>query len=172
MSDPGEIQQLASLFNVIRVDALYLENWIGAMTAGAYKFGYGLLRSADDEYDPFGVLAAMYCPDWEWDAAESAWAIDGNPLFLPDKRLIEALGLNPGLIGHPRIHQFVEAVTNISDGASSFDPVCHYLREGYALHRAETARMNRVRADQTDSYLLRAPYFGTNLSTLDPRRRR
>lgn len=83
MIDEGMVQQVASTYNVLRPDPLAWEHWIGALSSGAYKYGYGVMRSGDDEYDPIGVLAAVSGADWDWHEVDQAWAFKGNTAGLP-----------------------------------------------------------------------------------------
>lgn len=150
MSDPGDIQEIASCINVLRPDEDRFAMWLGAMRSGDFKFGYGLLRSADDEYDPFGVLAAISFPSWTWDDAEEAWAVEGEALFLQPTQLAEWLGIrtHPDLqdAGIMRfVDRFQRAITTAADGASSFAPIALLLERGMQRSLEEHLRNESLR---------------------------
>jgi hypothetical protein len=111
------------------------------MESGEYSFGYGLLRSADDVYDPMGVLAAISTPEWTWDEQEGGWAIDGDALFLPPTRVLEWLEIEargPHLASWAM--GFQTALATVADGARGFGEVVKVLRDAQKRKASTTGR--------------------------------
>lgn len=145
----ADVQEIASCLNIMRPDQMLYEAWVGALSSGAYKFGYGVLRSGEDEYDPFGVLAATSYPAWTWDEVESAWALDGDVMYLPSQSIAEWLGVstskdlvNGGLLGV--IERFAKRINDVADGASDFKPVVDLLKGAWTRAEQERDRLNSM----------------------------
>lgn len=184
MTTDGQIQEIASCISILRPEPERMELWHGALSSGDYKFGYGLLRSGDDEYDPFGVLAAISYPDWKWDDTEDAWAIGGEALFLTREQIAEWLGIgyHDGLkqSGFGEwIDRFQKAITNAADSGTSFEPVLKLLRAGIERSNQEHKRVEQLRNDRRigspfsriDEYVREERYGGGYPAFYDPRRR-
>lgn len=143
----ADVQEVASCLNIMRPDQMLYEAWVGALSSGAYKFGYGVLRSGEDEYDPFGVLAATSYPAWTWDETESAWALDGDVMYLSSQSIAEWLGVstskdlvNGGLFGV--IERFAKRINEVADGAADFKPVVDLLKGAWERAEQERKRLN------------------------------
>lgn len=170
MITPGEVQQTASFVNILKPDATLIELWISAMASGDYKFGFGLLRSGDDEFDPFGVLAAITQPDWRWDDREGAWAIGGDATYVKSSLVAEWLALNPpaGLKGERElllVETFQALVVRIADGGYSFSDVVDLLRRGIQTASRDKQRLQDAKATRRN-LALRSPldsYVGQSL---------
>jgi hypothetical protein len=150
MVTPGEIQHTASFVNIMKPDPMLLELWISAMASGDYKFGFGLLRSGEDEFDPFGVLAAISQPDWRWDDREGGWAIADDAIYVPPNLVSEWLSLKPpaGLKGGTEltvVETFQAQVIRIADGSSSFAEVVELLRQGVVTAAREKRRLQEAK---------------------------
>lgn len=138
-------QELASYIQVMQPAEDRLTLWINAMESGEYSFGYGLLRSADDVYDPMGVLAAISAPEWTWDDQEGGWAIDGDALFLPPTRVAEWLEVQTR---EPSLDSwamgFQTALATVADGARGFAEVVAVLRDAQKRQSETTSRLSRL----------------------------
>jgi hypothetical protein len=160
--------ELASCLQVLKPQADDLDLWMNAMASGSYKFGYGLLRSADDEYDPFGVLAAISAADWTWNEAEGGWAVDDDALFLDQQRIADWLNMKGGHVDRAAwIERFQQALAKVTDGASHFDEVVTVFQ---AARRISTNARHRF--DIIDDIHLRdAPHMmvGSDFSSIEDR---
>lgn len=153
MTKDGYIQEIASQLSVLRPDPERMEAWIGAMKSGAFAFGYGLLRSGDDEYDPFGVLAAISADQWTWDETEQAWAIQGQALMLTTAQIAHWLNLvRPA---EHWVERFRDRLTEAADGAAGFSALVDLLEQ--AQRRAAAGKH---RLDPEMSYRDSLDYIG------------
>jgi hypothetical protein len=142
MSDDFSIQALASCINIIRPNDAQFDLWVGAMESGEYKYGYGVLRSDADEYDPFGVLIAIHYPEWSWDDDEGCWAHVGDTAHLHHKKVMEWLGVERE---DAALLRFISAVTKLSDTCTHFGPVVRALRAARDRARREKERWGTSR---------------------------
>lgn len=176
----SQVQEVASSLNVLQPDDMLLEQWIGAMNSGAFKFGFGVLRSGSDEYDPFGVLASISGLEFRWDDGEAAWAIDGDAIFLKPAFAAEALGIrhHEDLVKsgvYDRIKNFQDTLLLFADGVGSFSEIADLLMRGRARAKEERERFDRTRIgglrtigdgrDYESDYMIR----GSRSPYLDPR---
>jgi|GEM_PF-5222293 len=159
----AEVQEIASCLQAMKVETFALEQWLGMMESGSYKFGYGLLRSASDEYDPFGVMVEAFCPEWVWSTPDEAWAFEGDALMISPKKVGEWLGvslteqvIDAGML--EAISNFISLVTEANDSATSFEVVTSLIRRAIARMLDEQNRWSaiRERGPAPDSYGERA----------------
>lgn len=54
-----------------------LDEWVSALKSTQYAAGFGALRSGDNRFDPFGVLAQINEVNWLWSDREGAYTIEG-----------------------------------------------------------------------------------------------
>lgn len=127
--------ELAAAFKVLNPQIGAVEQWIGALRSGQYKQGFGVLRDGDDLYDPMGVLADINSADWNWDAAEGAWGVDGESIYLKGDSVVEYLGCT-GRTYH--IESLTHAVADLSDEGNTFAQIAAILSD--AMHRANRER--------------------------------
>lgn len=161
MVTPGEIQQAASFVNIMKPDPMLFELWISALASGDYKFGFGLLRSGEDEFDPFGVLAAISQPDWRWNDREGGWAIADDAIYVQPRLVAEWLALKPpaGLKGARElslVESFQAQVIRLADGSSSFGDVVELLRQGVVTAAREKRRLQDAKETRR-RHLLASP---------------
>jgi hypothetical protein len=156
-------QELASCLQVLKPNDDRVALWINAMTSGDYKFGYGLLRSADDEYDPMGVLAAISLPDWTWDDQEGGWAIHGDALFVEPVMLADWLEMQGALGRWEWVDRFQRTLASVTDGSASFGDVATLLEQARRLQASAAHRLN-IRKSIPDSYRV-----DTDFSSLEDR---
>lgn len=120
-----KVAALASALAVLKPEPALLDSWLGAMRSGDFGFGVGLLRSGDDEYDPFGVLAAISLGEWAWDDQDEAWAIEGDAMSVPPARVAEWLGVDePNRLAENHrlrhMESLIDTVTEAADSAVDF----------------------------------------------------
>lgn len=148
MIDEGMVQQVASAYNVLRPDPLAWEQWVGALSSGAYKYGYGVMRSGDDEYDPMGVLAAISGADWEWNDLEEAWAYQDNTARLSDKAFAAWIGVRyhvdlrrAGF--ESALERLQTTIIEYGDKVADLATIGDLLKRAQARADAERARLER-----------------------------
>lgn len=133
--DHAQVLEFSSALQFLKPDSEAMDLWLNTMAAGDYAFGYGLLRSADDAYDPFGVLVELNGGEWEWDDQDEAWAFAGSAAALKPRTLASWLGMS---FEATWLDLFLDAVTRMTDASDSFTPVVETLRA--ALQASQTAR--------------------------------
>jgi len=170
MSTDADIQEVASCISMMAPDEILMESWIGALNSGEFKFGYGVLRSGEDEYDPLGVLAALGCPEWTWNEDEGAWEINGNAYDIPADQVASWLGVpaDSGLRTAMKevIERFSGVIVKASDGAKSHADIAKLLTAGIQ-RAAEQARRLREQRDRSVMSLRDAgrerPYYSDHI---------
>lgn len=149
---PGDIQEVASTLNVLRPDDDAMALWIGALTSGDYKTGQGVLRSAEDEYDPFGVLAVINHAEWTWSNLDQGWGIGDSAMALDSKTIAKWLDIPSheqmsaaGLLS--RVKDFQDLLLRRSDEGLGLMDVGELLRKGVdrATEERERQRQSRYR---------------------------
>lgn len=148
-TNAAAIEGIASILNTCPVDDMALGNWIGALRSGDYKFGFGLMRSDEDLYDAFGVLAAISVVAWTWDEQEGAWSVDGEVYAPKTKMLADWLGVPWNKDTQKVVPHFlgllIDFITEAGDSASSFEDVAYLIDEGRKAAVAKKARFNDSR---------------------------
>lgn len=147
---PGEIQEVASALNVLRPDDHAMSMWIGALTGGDYKTGQGVLRSADDEYDPFGVLAVINHAEWTWSDLDQGWGVGDSAMALDAKTIAKWLDVPSheqmrGTDLMKRVKDFQDLVLRLSDSGVALSEIGELLRQGIARAAEERLRQNSTR---------------------------
>lgn len=104
-------------FGLLRIvaDSDVLGRWAGALVSGAYKLGNETLRSGDDVYDAFGVLADINHGEWVWDEFEDAWAIEGDVYGLSLATLRRWLQVEPTTTD-TQLNQFIQQIQKVAPG--------------------------------------------------------
>jgi len=146
MTEVGLTQMLSSAINVLRLDEFHLNNWIGALRSGGYKTGCGLLRSSEDEYDAFGVLADINLAPWDWDDEEGAWSIHGNAYFAPDELLIEWLGIRN--VHKPMLSQLNAELSAAVDSGMKLERIGDLFKKALAQSQSDKNRFPRTSRDE------------------------
>jgi hypothetical protein len=173
-NEPGDVQEIASCLAIMKPDFHLYEQWLGMMESGNYKFGYGVLRSADNEYDPFGLMVETFFPEWAWDDDEEAWAFEKSALFVSPRRIGEWLGISlteqvvsAGMLDV--IERFAQAVTATGDAARGFNAVVELLRAGATRVAQERQRWEAVQRQRPirDIYRDERPLFYDDSSRSD-----
>lgn len=164
--DRALVLEFSSFVQVLKPDEEAMTLWINTMASGDYRFGFGLLRSADDEYDPLGVLAALQGVDWTWDEQDEAWAYKGS-----------AVTLNPLMFGRwigardTDIHwltRFVEALAGLTDRSADFTPICEALRTAMADAAKVRSRLDEAQYLAADRGVI-GPHDGVVRDTIKRR---
>lgn len=164
-TDRARVLEFAAFFQVLRPDEEAVTLWINTMASGDYRFGFGLLRSADDDYDPLGVLAALQGVDWTWDEQDEAWAYKGSATTLNPFEFGKWLGIKAG--DYDWLSRFVESLAQLADQSPSFAAVCACLQE--AQTHAQHARERLMGASQA-AHNIRGPDSMERVESLDRRR--
>lgn len=160
MTTAAEVQAIASCFHTLKPDTLLLEQWAGMLTSGHFKFGYGVLRSGDDEFDAFGVLASMAPHDWVWDAEAEAWGILGRTEELDLVTIAECLGIKlTTKLDYTTMQRFQEIVTQENDTCHSFHGIAQLLLNGHKRMEQERRRLKDMPRFM-DSYRNHSDYIG------------
>lgn len=139
--DRARVLEFTSYFQVLEPDEEALTLWINTMMSGDYRFGYGLLRSADDDYDPFGVLAALQGGDWTWDAQDEAWAFKGSATTLNPFEFARWMGMKSN---YEWVQKFLDAATTLADQCVDFESFCAVLRAAFDNAGAGRQRLNEA----------------------------
>jgi hypothetical protein len=157
----ADAARLGAALSILKPEPALLDAWLGALRSNAFDFGAGLLRTADDEYDALGVLAAISLAEWEWVDVEGAWGIDGDAMTLKAQHVAEWLGVDEpdrlavnGFLGH--VESLISTVTDVADGATSHAQVLNLFEEARRWIESEKARLNGLRSDRFRS--IRDPY--------------
>ena len=133
--DHAVVLELASCLQMLKPDGEAMVLWLNTLASGDYAFGYGLLRSDADAYDPFGVLVDLNGGEWAWDDQDEAWAFAGSAVTMNPVYLARWLGMQGDMVWQ---RTFVDAVTRLADSSDGFLPVVETLRQ--ALEAAKAAR--------------------------------
>lgn len=152
-ADPTSVRALASALSVLKPEPALLDAWLGAMRSDAFAFGAGVLRTADDEYDPFGVLAAISLAEWTWVELDDAWGVDGDAMALKPQRVAEWLGVDePDRLvqnnRHNHTASLIDTVTKVADGATSFEPILDLFDAARRHIEQERDRMAKLRMSE------------------------
>ncbi|UTC28300.1 hypothetical protein GURKE_02690 [Brevundimonas phage vB_BpoS-Gurke] len=139
----------------IAADQVALERWAGALASGAYKLGNDTLRTGDDVFDAFGVLADLHHAEWVWDEFEDAWTLDGDAYIPRVDSVRRWLGVSRSVLDS-RVDAFIRRVQAVSlaDGGKSLSGLLPQMLEKESLftemdrmlqrHRREEPRYLRV----------------------------
>lgn len=99
----------------VEADPDVVGRWAGALVSGAYKLGNESLRSGDDVYDAFGVLADIHHAEWVWDEFEDAWTIAGDAYGISVVTLRQWLRVSRATTDE-QLNQFAHRVQQIVPG--------------------------------------------------------
>lgn len=168
---PGEIQEVASALNILRPDDHAMSMWVGALASGDYKTGQGVLRSADDEYDPFGVLAVINHAEWTWSDLDQGWGVGDTAMALDAKMIAKWLDVPSheqmrGTDLMKRVKDFQDLILRVSDSGVALSEIGELLRQGIARAAEERTRQEATRYQSVvglGSMRARAslhPYYG------------
>lgn len=174
----GRERQFASLITLLQPDRDAWDLWLNAMASGDYRFGFGLLRSADDEYDPWGVLVMLNGGQWVWDEAEEAWAFRKSAVALEPIDMVRWLGCQRAnatpLETFQRAQQgLTTLVSALADTVSDFGSVVSVLRAAHATSMGDRERLiHAIKAstsfgasgpdavDRSVDIFSRSPFYG------------
>ncbi|AFU88063.1 hypothetical protein CcrColossus_gp193 [Caulobacter phage CcrColossus] len=136
--------ELSSLYNLIKPCESAWVMWAGALSSGAYLDGAGVLRSADNTYDPMGVLAAVNDVDWTWDERDEAWAFEGEVYTLSAARIKEWLGAQGSCLDE-RLVELQALLQREADNGATLAGLATALLEGKVLAEREHQRFSSAR---------------------------
>ncbi|UTC29427.1 hypothetical protein BAMBUS_03450 [Brevundimonas phage vB_BpoS-Bambus] len=160
--DRALVLEFSSALHALKPDEEAFTLWLNTMAGGDYAFGYGLLRTYEDEYDPFGVLVALNGGDWRWDAQDESWAYADSATTLNPLTLAKWLGMERDW---DWLNIFLDALTRLSDQNASFPPIVAVLREAL-----DTARISRDRFNDGVHLAHTSRMSGPNSGMIDERR--
>ncbi|USN14148.1 hypothetical protein KABACHOK_03120 [Brevundimonas phage vB_BpoS-Kabachok] len=133
--DRALVLEFSSALQFLKPDEEAFTLWLNTMAGGDYAFGYGLLRSYEDEYDPCGILVAINGGDWRWDAQDESWAYADSATTLNPMTVAKWLGMARDWHW---LNIFLDSLTRLSDQSTAFAPIVAVLRE--ALSTMQTTR--------------------------------
>ena len=139
--DRALVTGFAASLQFLKPDDELMQLWLNTMASGDYAFGYGLLRSDADAYDPFGVLVALNGGDWVWDDQDEAWGFANSATTLNPLTMMKWLGMerNHGL---DWANNFLDSVTLLTDRSTDFTPIVAVLREALIKVEDDRGRIN------------------------------
>lgn len=150
--DRALVIEIAAALSILQPDDDAMTLWINSMASDDYKFGSGLLRSVEDEYDPLGVLVMLNGGEWVWDENDEAWAYEGSAVDLSSSRLMTFLRVK--YFDALMADHLLEAVVRMTDQNQGFGPIVATLRAAMAKKAADRARLNdAARASMTSKGL-------------------
>jgi len=145
----AQAEELAGKIVGIRFESHRLDHWLKQLREGSFKYGCGVLRDADDAFDPMGVLAEINDADWGYDTGEEAYTIDGEPMHLPVIRAREYLGIGPEV--HTRtVMEFITAMGELADRLLSHQQFADALREAISREHYRRQRLQATIAEQRE----------------------
>lgn len=152
------VEEIAAVINTVVPDEMILLNWIGAMRSGDYNFGFGLMRSDEDSYDAFGVLAAISVVEWVWNETDGAWSVEGQ-VYAPTPVMVarwlgvrsHAAAVDAGVLTFTG--NMIDRINEVNDSAASFDVLAKLLEDSldHALKSKQRFKEARSRVMQ-DKY--------------------
>lgn len=114
------VVKIADALWEVGADEARVKEWIELLNSNRLKVGVGLLRDAEDAYDPMGALAKQNLVDWTWDEDEGAWAIAGEVMFAPPKLVKDWLAARGSVAAVQRLS---EIMAETSDGSTEMKQV-------------------------------------------------
>lgn len=127
------IYKLASVLSAARVDDKAMEFWLKELRTSGRKFGFGVMRDADDCFDPWGVLADACGVEWTWDEDEEGWAAGpGETLFPSPAHVARWLG---GEESDKALARLIEIITDLGDQCSTHKDVSDILGSAHGIAR-------------------------------------
>ncbi|USN15410.1 hypothetical protein KIKIMORA_02640 [Brevundimonas phage vB_BpoS-Kikimora] len=133
----------------IAADQDALERWAGALVSGAYKLGNDTLRTGDDVFDAFGVLADLHHAEWVWDEFEDAWTLVGDAYIPRVGDVRRWLGVSPS-VPDSRVNEFIRRVQAVSltDGGKSLAGLLPQMLEKESLFTEMDRMLHRLRREE------------------------
>lgn len=138
--DRALVIEIAAALSILQPDDDAMTLWINSMASDDYKFGSGLLRSVEDEYDPLGVLVMLNGGEWVWDENDEAWAYEGSAVDLSSSRLMVFLRVKH--YDATMADHLLEALVRMADNNQGFAPIASTLRAAMEKKSADHTRLN------------------------------
>ncbi len=143
-----ELLLMTSCLHLLDFAPETLQEWTAMLKSGDFKFGYGLLRSAANEYDALGVLADTMGLEWEWDEDAGAWSVCGSAETFTAKAADMIFDRSmSGNLDRKWLDRFLGLVMGTCDGSTSFREIATLLDEAQSRRARQVGTLEKFRRE-------------------------